>query len=147
MHKRMYKRGFCLSKSAGLVRLNCCSGQHSSVCTMCSTQANDDASGNAIVLRQEVYCAKPPTSSLSPNDARCWTDNYKSGNQEPGTNDERGCHCRKSRCLKKYCQCYQAQVKCSDACRCAGRPKWGGHCLVLAVCMHMPFLRDWFLCA
>jgi len=31
-----------------------------------------------------------------------------------------GCKCRRSACLKKYCECFHAQVKCSDTCRCVG---------------------------
>ncbi|KAK7260869.1 hypothetical protein RIF29_27168 [Crotalaria pallida] len=33
---------------------------------------------------------------------------------------KRGCNCKRSMCLKKYCECYQANVGCSSGCRCEG---------------------------
>lgn len=30
----------------------------------------------------------------------------------------RSCTCKKSSCLKKYCECYQGGYKCTSSCKC-----------------------------
>ncbi|CAH8493186.1 unnamed protein product [Dicrocoelium dendriticum] len=40
-----------------------------------------------------------------------------------GENDRKhskGCNCKRSGCLKNYCECYEAKINCSDLCRCQG---------------------------
>ena len=32
----------------------------------------------------------------------------------------RGCSCRRTKCTKKYCVCYNTEVKCGEWCRCVG---------------------------
>lgn len=31
---------------------------------------------------------------------------------------QKGCNCKKSHCLKKYCECFESLIKCSNTCKC-----------------------------
>lgn len=39
-------------------------------------------------------------------------------NKAAGRGSNKGCNCKKSKCLKKYCECFAGQAYCSDDCRC-----------------------------
>ncbi len=35
-----------------------------------------------------------------------------------GEEGERMCNCKKSNCLKKYCECFNSGVRCNSSCKC-----------------------------
>ncbi|KAH7547364.1 hypothetical protein FEM48_Zijuj01G0301900 [Ziziphus jujuba var. spinosa] len=71
--------------------------------------------------RQQIESRNP--LAFAPRVVKHATDSpanvTEEGNWTPSSaRHKRGCNCKKSKCLKKYCECYQAQVGCSDGCRC-----------------------------
>ncbi|KAK5829883.1 protein tesmin/TSO1-like CXC 5 isoform X1 [Gossypium arboreum] len=53
-------------------------------------------------------------------------DNKEAGEVLMLGKHSKGCHCKRSGCLRKYCECFQANILCSESCKCMGCKKFKG---------------------
>ena len=83
----------------------------------------------------KMYCECFSQGKLCGDDCACHNckniqgfeeviQNAKQGVKEGGSRNcklsEKRCNCKKSHCLKRYCECYNAGISCSEACKCEG---------------------------
>ncbi|XP_073961777.1 uncharacterized protein [Choristoneura fumiferana] len=56
----------------------------------------------------------------NPNAFRPKIGKSKSGGPEIVRRHNKGCNCKRSGCLKNYCECYEAKIACTAMCKCVG---------------------------
>ena len=71
-------------------------------CNCVSCQNTEEYSDLVIKARRDIIARTPNAFGPKADDAE----------------HKKGCKCKRSRCLKKYCECYQHGVACTDKCRC-----------------------------
>lgn len=57
-----------------------------------------------LIIVSQMYC-RPKITAPNSGDMRL---------------HNKGCNCKRSGCLKNYCECYEAKIPCSAMCKCVG---------------------------
>jgi len=112
---------YCECFSNGLLCKDTCSCNNCSNKTLEENNEREMAIKSLISKNPNVFITKPnfnAVAMINNGNNVVPTKMKKSSTVSNMEKLKKGCNCKKSQCQKKYCECYEAGIKCEDYCKC-----------------------------